>query len=194
MKHFHWSVSSVNYDRLCLSVKERSQCLTIQAAVATAPSTAAARECSDPVRAPHDLKIRARAVEVKNERHFAYSILQLTEAHTSVEEDEEGEVAKAKATSWHFGTAEPVPCSILGPLERERMVTSFTVACESALRSAGTLLSRVRAPLPAPWPDGGPESLRSPCCGLAIYKNSNSPSSLPSCPISISNNKVIEQN
>ncbi|GFN82121.1 hypothetical protein PoB_000862700 [Plakobranchus ocellatus] len=24
----------------------------------------------------------------------------------------------------------------------------------------------------APWPDGGPESLRSPCCGLAIYKNS----------------------
>ncbi|GFN91259.1 hypothetical protein PoB_001776500 [Plakobranchus ocellatus] len=45
-----------------------------------------------------------------------------------------------------------------------------TMACESALRSAGTLLSRVRAPLPAPWPDGGPESLRSPCCGLAIYK------------------------
>ncbi|GFN82104.1 hypothetical protein PoB_000861000 [Plakobranchus ocellatus] len=44
-----------------------------------------------------------------------------------------------------------------------------TVACESALRSAGTLLSRVRAPLPAPWPDGGPENLRSPCCGLAIY-------------------------
>ncbi|GFO43647.1 hypothetical protein PoB_007015200 [Plakobranchus ocellatus] len=34
-----------------------------------------------------------------------------------------------------------------------------TVASESALRSAGTLLSRVRAPPPAPWPDGGPESL-----------------------------------
>ncbi|GFN94084.1 hypothetical protein PoB_002059000 [Plakobranchus ocellatus] len=34
----------------------------------------------------------------------------------------------------------------------------------------------IRGPLPAPWPDGGPESLRSPCCGLAIYKktqNSN---------------------
>ncbi|GFN89764.1 hypothetical protein PoB_001627000 [Plakobranchus ocellatus] len=45
-----------------------------------------------------------------------------------------------------------------------------TVASESALRSAGTFLSRVRAPPPAPWPDGGPESLRSPCCGLAIYK------------------------
>ncbi|GFN84698.1 hypothetical protein PoB_001120400 [Plakobranchus ocellatus] len=29
-----------------------------------------------------------------------------------------------------------------------------TVASESALRSAGTLLSRVRALPPAPWPDG----------------------------------------
>ncbi|GFO30386.1 hypothetical protein PoB_005689100 [Plakobranchus ocellatus] len=51
-----------------------------------------------------------------------------------------------------------------------------TVACESALRYAGTLLSWVRAPLPVPWPGGGPESLRSPCCGLAInkkLKNSN---------------------
>ncbi|GFO15694.1 hypothetical protein PoB_004219900 [Plakobranchus ocellatus] len=46
-----------------------------------------------------------------------------------------------------------------------------TVASEFALRSAGTLLSRVRAPPPAPWPDGGPESLRSPCCRLAMYKN-----------------------
>ncbi|GFN94107.1 hypothetical protein PoB_002061300 [Plakobranchus ocellatus] len=50
-----------------------------------------------------------------------------------------------------------------------------TVACESALRSVGTFLSRVRAPLPAPWPDGGPESLRSPCCGLAIYKKKLKP-------------------
>ncbi|GFN95789.1 cnpolydom [Plakobranchus ocellatus] len=43
-----------------------------------------------------------------------------------------------------------------------------TVASESALRSAGTYLSRVRAPSPAPWPDGGPESLRASYCGLAI--------------------------
>ncbi|GFO48908.1 hypothetical protein PoB_007541300 [Plakobranchus ocellatus] len=42
-----------------------------------------------------------------------------------------------------------------------------TVAGESAL----TLLSRVRAPPLAPWPDGGPESLRSPCCGLVKKKS-----------------------
>ncbi|GFO01778.1 hypothetical protein PoB_002828300 [Plakobranchus ocellatus] len=36
-----------------------------------------------------------------------------------------------------------------------------TVANESTLRSAVTLLWRVRAPPPEPWPDGGPESLRS---------------------------------
>ncbi|GFN95536.1 hypothetical protein PoB_002204200, partial [Plakobranchus ocellatus] len=45
------------------------------------------------------------------------------------------------------------------------------VACESALRSAGTILSRVRASPPAPRPDGGPQSLRSVCCRLAIHKN-----------------------
>ncbi|GFO48233.1 hypothetical protein PoB_007473800 [Plakobranchus ocellatus] len=45
-----------------------------------------------------------------------------------------------------------------------------TVVCESALRSAGTLLSRVRALLLAPRPDRGPKSLRSPCFGLAIHK------------------------
>ncbi|GFO22186.1 hypothetical protein PoB_004869100 [Plakobranchus ocellatus] len=38
-----------------------------------------------------------------------------------------------------------------------------TVASESALRHTGAILSRVRAPPPAPWPNGGPESLRSPC-------------------------------
>ncbi|GFN78836.1 hypothetical protein PoB_000534200 [Plakobranchus ocellatus] len=47
------------------------------------------------------------------------------------------------------------------------LLVGGTVDSESALRSAGTLLSRVRAMPPAPWPDGGPESLRSPCCGLA---------------------------
>ncbi|GFO15779.1 hypothetical protein PoB_004228400 [Plakobranchus ocellatus] len=39
-----------------------------------------------------------------------------------------------------------------------------TVASESALRSSGTHLSRVRVPSSAPWPDGVPKSLRSPCC------------------------------
>ncbi|GFO05205.1 hypothetical protein PoB_003171000 [Plakobranchus ocellatus] len=43
-----------------------------------------------------------------------------------------------------------------------------TVASESALRSAGNILSGVRAPPLAPWPDRGPESLRSPCCGPAL--------------------------
>ncbi|GFN89187.1 mothers against decapentaplegic homolog [Plakobranchus ocellatus] len=43
--------------------------------------------------------------------------------------------------------------------------------CESALKCAGSLLSRVRSPPPAPWPDGGPESLILPCCGLVIYIN-----------------------
>ncbi|GFO04303.1 Ccr4-not transcription complex subunit 6-like protein [Plakobranchus ocellatus] len=45
-----------------------------------------------------------------------------------------------------------------------------TVASESALKSAGTLLSRVRAPPPVPWPDRGPKSLRSSYCGLAVYE------------------------
>ncbi|GFN80115.1 hypothetical protein PoB_000662100 [Plakobranchus ocellatus] len=45
-----------------------------------------------------------------------------------------------------------------------------TVDSESSLRSAGTLLSRVRVLPPAPWPDRGRESLRSPCCRLAICK------------------------
>ncbi|GFO26409.1 hypothetical protein PoB_005291400 [Plakobranchus ocellatus] len=36
-----------------------------------------------------------------------------------------------------------------------------SVVGESALRSVGTFLSRVRVPTPAPWPDGGPKGLRS---------------------------------
>ncbi|GFO22107.1 ficolin-2 [Plakobranchus ocellatus] len=48
-----------------------------------------------------------------------------------------------------------------------------TVARESALISAGTLLSRFRAPPPAPRPDGGLQSLRSPYCELAIYTETN---------------------
>ncbi|GFN75739.1 hypothetical protein PoB_000224500 [Plakobranchus ocellatus] len=33
-----------------------------------------------------------------------------------------------------------------------------TMDSESHLKSAGTLLSRVRAPPPAPWPDRAPET------------------------------------
>ncbi|GFN86248.1 hypothetical protein PoB_001275400 [Plakobranchus ocellatus] len=43
-------------------------------------------------------------------------------------------------------------------------------ASESTLRSARTLLSRVRAPPSVPRPDRVPESLKSLCSGLAIYK------------------------
>ncbi|GFN86061.1 hypothetical protein PoB_001256700 [Plakobranchus ocellatus] len=41
---------------------------------------------------------------------------------------------------------------------------------ESALRSAGTLLRRVRAPRPASWSDGEPQRLRSLYCGLAMCR------------------------
>ncbi|GFN87136.1 hypothetical protein PoB_001364200 [Plakobranchus ocellatus] len=58
-----------------------------------------------------------------------------------------------------------------GGLKLDGRAKIMFVSSESAMRSAGTILSRVRAPQPAPWPDGAPESLRSPCCGLAIYKN-----------------------
>ncbi|GFO03951.1 hypothetical protein PoB_003045600 [Plakobranchus ocellatus] len=40
-----------------------------------------------------------------------------------------------------------------------------------ALRFAGKLLPPVRALPPAPWPDEGPENLRSPFRGLAMDKN-----------------------
>ncbi|GFN84301.1 shutoff alkaline exonuclease [Plakobranchus ocellatus] len=52
-------------------------------------------------------------------------------------------------------------------LHRLRREIGGIVDSESTLRSAGTFLSRVRAPPPAPRSDRGPESLRSPC-GLAI--------------------------
>ncbi|GFO47719.1 hypothetical protein PoB_007422400 [Plakobranchus ocellatus] len=45
------------------------------------------------------------------------------------------------------------------------------MAIESAVRSAGTLLSRVRAPPLEPRPDEGSENLRSPSCGLILCKN-----------------------
>ncbi|GFO17535.1 hypothetical protein PoB_004404000 [Plakobranchus ocellatus] len=45
-----------------------------------------------------------------------------------------------------------------------------TVDSESALRSAETILSRVRTPPPVLWHDGKPESLIPFCCGQAIYQ------------------------
>ncbi|GFO32453.1 hypothetical protein PoB_005895800 [Plakobranchus ocellatus] len=67
------------------------------------------------------------------------------------------------------------------------LIASSTVQCEILWGVGGTVASesasedlqgpfcrgfepRHRRPGLA-WPDGGPESLRSPCCGLAIYKN-----------------------
>ncbi|GFO08015.1 hypothetical protein PoB_003452000 [Plakobranchus ocellatus] len=63
-----------------------------------------------------------------------------------------------------------------------------SVDSESALRSAGTLQSRVQAPPPVPWPDGGPESLRSPCCEQAMCKNQTS---LVLCVRSFHNNEIL---
>ncbi|GFN86157.1 hypothetical protein PoB_001266300 [Plakobranchus ocellatus] len=54
------------------------------------------------------------------------------------------------------------------------------VGSDSALISAGILQSRVRAPIPTPWPVGEPESLRSPCCGLAIHTHTYTRISIPS--------------
>ncbi|GFN98681.1 hypothetical protein PoB_002518700 [Plakobranchus ocellatus] len=71
-------------------------------------------------------------------------------------------------------------CAVTNTAQRSRtmhtlMVTALTensklcrVDSESALGSAAILLSRVRVPPLGPWPDGGPESLRSPCSRLAI--------------------------
>ncbi|GFO37089.1 hypothetical protein PoB_006359400 [Plakobranchus ocellatus] len=44
---------------------------------------------------------------------------------------------------------------------------------ESAVKSAGTFMSRLRAPPSAPWPDREPASMRSACCGLASHKDPN---------------------
>ncbi|KAH9500563.1 Malate dehydrogenase, cytoplasmic [Bulinus truncatus] len=62
-----------------------------------------------------------RVDEIKTERMFAYGILELPEAKKEIQKDEEGAVDKARATKWIFGHAEPVPCSILGPLEQDRL-------------------------------------------------------------------------
>ncbi|GFN77810.1 hypothetical protein PoB_000431600 [Plakobranchus ocellatus] len=43
-----------------------------------------------------------------------------------------------------------------------------TGATKSALRSAGTCMSRVRDPPSAPWPDGGPKSLSTRCASAIL--------------------------
>ncbi|GFN82644.1 hypothetical protein PoB_000915000 [Plakobranchus ocellatus] len=65
------------------------------------------------------------------------------------------------------------PCkrlSVQGHLSLHRV--DNTVNSETALRSAGTLLSWVRVPSQAYLPGKRPESLRSPCFGLNIYPKS----------------------
>ncbi|GFO35448.1 ninein-like protein [Plakobranchus ocellatus] len=52
-------------------------------------------------------------------------------------------------------------------------ILGVTVDSESSMSSAGTILSRVQAQSIALWPDVRLKSLRSPCCGLATYKNQN---------------------
>ncbi|GFO06622.1 hypothetical protein PoB_003312700 [Plakobranchus ocellatus] len=47
---------------------------------------------------------------------------------------------------------------------RDGLGVGSSVDNESALRSAVILLTAVRVPPLAPWPDGEPESLRSSCC------------------------------
>ncbi|GFO23755.1 hemocyte protein-glutamine gamma-glutamyltransferase-like [Plakobranchus ocellatus] len=81
-----------------------------------------------------------------------------------------GSARNITSRPWNFGQVKNLP----SPPPPPPGGVGRTVASESALRSAGTLLSRVRAPLPALWPDGGPKRLRSPCCGLALYKKPNS--------------------
>ncbi|GFO06977.1 G-protein coupled receptor grl101 [Plakobranchus ocellatus] len=89
-----------------------------------------------------------------------------------------------------FSTPFPLPTPIVAPNVLNRLIFSVqvsvaqlstnslilrgvggTLARESVLRSVGILLLRVQAPPSVPWPDEGPESLRSPCCGLAIFND-----------------------
>ncbi|GFO02155.1 hypothetical protein PoB_002866000 [Plakobranchus ocellatus] len=62
-----------------------------------------------------------------------------------------------------WGDGEGEPASTFAPAWMEVVVARFSNYSE--------ILSRVRAPPSAPRPDGGPKSLRSPCCGLAICNN-----------------------
>ncbi|GFO43095.1 hypothetical protein PoB_006960000 [Plakobranchus ocellatus] len=63
------------------------------------------------------------------------------------------------STTWPVACARPyLELKIVSSTDSRGV--AGTVDSESALTSAGIVLSRV--------PDGGPESRRSPCCGLAL--------------------------
>ncbi|BFZ05174.1 hypothetical protein BsWGS_08213 [Bradybaena similaris] len=67
-------------------------------------------------------KLDEQAEFIKAERMFAYSILDVPEARKERDEEVEGDGSDhAKATFWSFGHADPIPCSILGPIEQERL-------------------------------------------------------------------------
>ncbi|GFN76427.1 hypothetical protein k02a2.6-like [Plakobranchus ocellatus] len=56
--------------------------------------------------------------------------------------------------------------------DRTDKMCHYECACLAAApRSAENLLSQFQALPRAPWPDGGPESLKSPSCELATYKS-----------------------
>ncbi|GFO06741.1 hypothetical protein PoB_003324600 [Plakobranchus ocellatus] len=46
---------------------------------------------------------------------------------------------------------------------------------KASIQSSVLFLLRVRVPPPAPWLDGESESLKSPCCRLAIHKKKTKP-------------------
>ncbi|GFN76954.1 hypothetical protein PoB_000346000 [Plakobranchus ocellatus] len=76
-----------------------------------------------------------------------------------------GQVRSTHSAILHFGTG--------------AYVTEFN--SEFVLGSAGTLLWRVRALPPMPWPDWGPGSLRSPSCGQATNTTKNQSNLSPYC-------------
>ncbi|GFN84416.1 hypothetical protein PoB_001092200 [Plakobranchus ocellatus] len=63
---------------------------------------------------------------------------------------------------WRLPGVSPSGISQWRPSGQRLSSCARLVTSESALRSAGTILLRVRAPLPASWPGIGPKSLLFP--------------------------------